>query len=409
MNKFTFCLQLLTFILCSACDNKGVVGEYAPTFPVETIRVDVDLFPENPALLKPLPKERIAHDFWVQLETSTTCLIASVDQLQVCCNKIFVLDKDIANALFVFDMKGRFLYQAGRKGRGPGEYFQASQFTIDSVNRMVVLFDSQSRDFHRYRLSDGRYISTLPADKSYAVNSGIYFDSLSYALDQIYHLPFKGKTQYHLNLFRGDSIVGFKRLQKGHFFPEKFPFTISSGKLFYTPIRCDTIFEIDKNGIKRGIFIDFGKRALPLDYLERGFSKESPSALMSSGYAINLHNALETDRFFYCAFLYGSSLRTVFYDKVTHEHNPHIFFAESQPNEFRTTYGNYFVAKLESAHIYNRVSTNDIQRAIEARRSPEHRAIIQKAREGDNPVLYFVEIKPAEPVRHSEPERRDLD
>ncbi|MGE4568270.1 MAG: 6-bladed beta-propeller, partial [Bacteroidales bacterium] len=177
--------------------------------------------------------------------------------------------------------------------------------------------------------------------------------------------------------------------------------------IFYTPIRCDTIFEIDKNGIKRGIYIDFGKRALPLDYLKRGFSEGNSAALMKSGYAVNLRSVLETDRFFYCAFLYGTHLRTVFYDKVTHEHNPHLFFAEGQPNAFRTTYGNYFVAKLENAHDYNQVSTNDIQRAIEERRSPEHRAIIQKAREGDNPVLYFVEIKPAEPVDPSEPESRD--
>jgi len=46
-------------------------------------------------------------------------------------------------------------------------------------------------------------------------------------------------------------------------------------------------------------------------------------------------------------------------------------------------------------------------RAIEARRSPEHRAILQNMKEGDNPALYFVEIKPAEPVDHSEPESRD--
>ncbi len=374
-----------------------MVRDYAPSFPVETIQVDLDDIPKDPANQQPLARERIVHDFWVQLETSPECLIASVDQLQVCCNKIFVLDKDIANALFVFDMKGRFLYQAGRKGRGPGEYFEASQFTVDSVNRMVVLFDSQTRDFHRYRISDGRFISTLPADKSYAVNSGIYFDSLSYALDQIYHLPFKGKTQYHLNLFRGDSIVGFKHLQKGHFLPNKFPFTVSSGKIFYTPIRCDTIFEIDKNGIKRGVFIDFGKRALPLDYLERGFSKEKPAKLLSSGYAINLRSVLETDRFFYCSFLCGPLQRDVFYDKITHVRHPHINFSGRQPNSFRATYGNYFVAPLVIIP-YASDTPDSVIRAIDARRSAEHRAILQYMQEGDNPALYFVEIKPVDPT-----------
>ncbi|MGE4568268.1 MAG: 6-bladed beta-propeller [Bacteroidales bacterium] len=395
MKGTTSLLFLLALSFLFACEQKTMVRDYAPTFPVETIRVDLDYTPKDPANQQPLSRERIAHDFWVQLETSPECLIANVEQLQLCCNKIFVLDKNIANALFVFDMKGRFLYQAGRKGRGPGEYFEASQFSVDSLNRMVVLFDSQTRDFHRYRLSDGRYINTLPADKSYAVNSGIYFDSLSYALDQIYILPFKGKAQYHLNLIRGDSIVGFKRLQKGHFLPNKFPFTVSSGKIFYTPIRCDTIFEIDKNGIKRGIYIDFGKRALPLDYLKRGFSKESPAKLLKSGYAVNLRSVLETDRFFYCAFVCGPLQRDVFYDKITHVRHPHINFSGGQPNSFRATYGNYFVAPLVNIP-YGSDTPDSVIRAIEARRSPEHRAIIQNAREGDNPALYFVEIKPAD-------------
>ena len=402
MKQIKTLLILLTLSFFCACEKKSIIRDHNPTFPVETIRVDLDYIPKNPANQQPLPRERIAHDFWVRLETSPACLIASVDQLQVCCNKIFVLDKDIANALFVFDMKGRFLYQAGRKGRGPGEYFEASQFTIDSVNRMVVLFDSQTRDFHRYRLSDGRYLNTLPADKSYAVNSGIYFDSLSYAFDQIYHLRFKGKAQYHLNLFRGDSIIGFKRIQKGHFLPNKFPFTVSSGKIFYTPIRCDTIFEIDKSGIKRGIFIDFGKRALPLDYLEGGL--ETPSALMKSGYAINLRSVLETDRFFYCAFLCGLQ-RTVFYDKVTHMRHPHISFSGGQPNSFLATYGNYFVSPL-SIIPYASDTPDSVIRAIEARHSPEHRAILQNMKEGDNPALYFVEIKPADSTGYESDKNR---
>jgi len=56
---------------------------------------------------------------------------------------------------------------------------------------------------------------------------------------------------------------------------------------------------------------------------------------------------------------------------------------------------------------YGSDTPDSLIRAIEARRSPEHRAILQNMKEGDNPALYFVEIKPAEPVDHSEPESRD--
>ena len=116
---------LLLLLLCIACTSKNSIPEYSQPFPVETIVVDLDKIPEVGGLeRRGVRQEQITHDFWVQLETLPECLIGYIDQMQVFRDKIFVLDRSVVNGLFVFDMKGKFLYQAGRKGKGPGEYYQ---------------------------------------------------------------------------------------------------------------------------------------------------------------------------------------------------------------------------------------------------------------------------------------------
>ena len=384
---------LLILAVSSACTQRSPIPEYSQPFPVETIVVDLDKIPEiNGLERRGVRQEQITHDFWVQLETLPECLIGYIDQMQVFRDKIFVLDRSVAYGLFVFDMKGKFLYQAGRKGKGPGEYYQISQFYIDSVKNAVTLLDAEMKKIHRYNLENGRFLEAVQLDKSYYVNSGIVFDSSAYAFDQIYVNPRKGKVQYHLNFFVGDSVFGFKPLKDGHFLPNKTPFTVSSGKIFYTPIRCDTIFEIDKNGIKRGIYIDFGDRALPQNYLEMGFSKEDAKTLMRSKYAINLCDVVETSRYLYFSLMLKSSGRFVLIDKSTKTTYTWFNFSGAQPTDFLCAYGNYLVAKMANvAQLYNTIPEN-VQAKMDSLRTDEFKKIIREAKEGDNPALYFVDL-----------------
>ena len=384
---------LFAIVVCSACTQRSPISEYSHPFPVETIVVDLDKFPDSEGLeLRGVRQEQITNDFWVQLETLPECLLGNIDQMQVFRNKIYVLDRSVANGLYVFDMKGKFLYQAGRKGKGPGEYYQISQFYIDSVKNAVTLLDAEMKKIHRYNLENGRFLEAIQLDKSYYVNSGIVFDSSAYAFDQIYVNPRKGKRQYHLNFFVGDSIFGFKPLKDGHFLPNKIPFTVSSGKVFYTPIRCDTIFEIDKSGIKRGIYIDFGVRALPQKYLEMGFSKEDSKTLQRSKYAINLRNVVETPRYFCFSVSLSSSGRFVLIDKLTKNTYTYFNFSALQPSFFLCAYGNYLVSERKNVvNFYNSIPEN-VQVQMDSLRTDEFKKIIREAKEGDNPALYFVDL-----------------
>ena len=68
----------------------------------------------------------------IPLETSENCLIGRIDELKVFDDTLYVLDRNIAKALFVFDNKGRFIRKIGRLGKGPGEYIIPRSFTIDN-------------------------------------------------------------------------------------------------------------------------------------------------------------------------------------------------------------------------------------------------------------------------------------
>ncbi|MCH7411816.1 6-bladed beta-propeller [Belliella sp. DSM 111904] len=73
---------------------------------------------------------------YIPLETSEACLIGEVDKVLIDENLIYVLDKRIVNAAFVFDGEGNFVKQLGRKGEAEGEYLElGDMFFIDETQR----------------------------------------------------------------------------------------------------------------------------------------------------------------------------------------------------------------------------------------------------------------------------------
>jgi len=55
------------------------------------------------------------------LETNKNSLIGSVNSIQVYGDKIFILDRDKSNGIFVFNKTGKFIQRIGNAGQGPGE------------------------------------------------------------------------------------------------------------------------------------------------------------------------------------------------------------------------------------------------------------------------------------------------
>ena len=104
------------------------------------------------------------------LETKKDCLIGRITEFQVFNERIFILDARIAKSLFVFDIDGNFTHKIGRLGKGPGEYLQLMDFTLDIENGFIFLLDNGAF-IHKYKF-DGTYVNSI---KQQAPRSSVSF------------------------------------------------------------------------------------------------------------------------------------------------------------------------------------------------------------------------------------------
>jgi len=133
---------------------------------------------------------------YIQLETSDEVLISEVTKLYVSKERIYILDQRKLMGLFVFDLKGKFLFKIMRVGGGPGEYHIISDFIINEKDKTIRLLADGGRlinyDFtgrfieeEKVPLLYASFIFPLTENKYVMANySSVNEKSLVYFLDE---------------------------------------------------------------------------------------------------------------------------------------------------------------------------------------------------------------------------------
>ena len=78
---------------------------------------------------------------YIPLETREECLIGKIDKMQCFNNAIYILDTNSAKKIFVFELSGKYKFSINNYGRGPGEYSNIIDFSIDENNGHVFVLD----------------------------------------------------------------------------------------------------------------------------------------------------------------------------------------------------------------------------------------------------------------------------
>ncbi len=73
---------------------------------------------------------------YITLETSDESLIGEIKKIVIQNDKLYVLNSQ--STIKVFDDKGKFLSGIDKKGRGPGEYIEISDFQVLGNNIYVL-------------------------------------------------------------------------------------------------------------------------------------------------------------------------------------------------------------------------------------------------------------------------------
>ena len=79
---------------------------------------------------------------FVKLETKKECLIGRIDKILFDDDKIFIVDKLVSKGVFIFDFNGNYLGKISNSGRGPEEFIEIQDVTINKWKKEVHILDA---------------------------------------------------------------------------------------------------------------------------------------------------------------------------------------------------------------------------------------------------------------------------
>lgn len=86
----------------------------------------------------------------IPLETTYDGLVGEISQILLFKDLIFVLDRNLANAVFIFSREGNLVRKIESKGMGPGELFAPVNIAFNEADQELIVFDGRQAKFLFY-------------------------------------------------------------------------------------------------------------------------------------------------------------------------------------------------------------------------------------------------------------------
>lgn len=193
--------------------------------------------------------------------------VGNIDQLIVTDDRIIVVDKERAQAVFVFDHDGKPCAEIYRLGRGPQEYYHIDHVTLTpGENPQLAVLDARGNKVLFYDL-DGHYVNSTPIPFRFTGMEYLDKDEILCSTDAyIRHDPFfQERDDVNRLLFFTDNAFRIKasalanRVTKREIgFTE--PFVKRCGEeLLVNPNMNDTIYRIDGHNLQPLYYVDLSE------------------------------------------------------------------------------------------------------------------------------------------------------
>ena len=220
---------------------------------------------------------------FVPLETSFQSILGEISQLEYFEGRFYINDNQ-TKKLKVFDESGKYLFDIGKQGRGPGEYVSIRTFFINSTDRKICIIDPSSSAIHEFSL-EGVFLQTKrfgsfgigSATKAKYANGRIFFNKpVDFTQNMAYFFvsaedysitewlrPYPVKPDYDMYATLMDH-----------------PFSIFDNTFYYVSLFSDTIYMYDNDREIPYLYVETGKPNIPPSYLEANSIKNEPTAAL---------------------------------------------------------------------------------------------------------------------------------
>jgi hypothetical protein len=202
----------------------------------------------------------VADYHYTRLETNDRCLIGKIEKIVLDSSYLFIYDKQ-NNLIFKFDKDGRFLCKIGNAGKGPIEYNEAWDITINKETKEVNILDLMGRKIVIYDYN-GKFIRDIPMYYLYT--------SFEYINDKIVANTGSSYNNHLQNVNLNQVIIAKqdqKPLYKGFAFPsalrDHFSYVVEqplkkfNNDVYYNEILSDTIWQIKDSTVNAAFALNF--------------------------------------------------------------------------------------------------------------------------------------------------------
>lgn len=209
----------------------------------------------------------------IPLETNPQCYINAIVRTYVGKEYILVLSPGSMQYLFLFSKSGKFIRKIGRPGKGPTEYNNIRDISLNEERKEVYV----STDLHGEMISysfDGSFIERIDGLVGAGESKRISADQIAYQT----RLDFEVKV---LNLKNSDTLSFIPIDPETRSASANFSGSLHSG-YFYSATCKDTIWRFEKNTLKPALILDLGTGKIsPKDYYKAKWSPQGlPSGLL---------------------------------------------------------------------------------------------------------------------------------
>jgi hypothetical protein len=245
---------------------------------------------------------------------------------------LFFIQDNLDN-LYIFGSTGDFVGLVGKKGRGPTEYLEITDFAINPFKNEIAVLDGAFRAILFYD-TNGQFL------RSFKVN---HIESQIRYLDTVTIITYTNRVVEALNShflinvidLNGKDISRLKNVKDEKIPPYSPVLTFEKIKNYHDTV-CyydnidNIIYHIGKNELFPIIELDFGKYSMPIKYLL--FEKYPTQEVFNEmSNFFSSHWFLETSRFFFFEGLFHRRLKLLVIDKkLKYAFSPNISWGQME-------------------------------------------------------------------------------